>query len=179
MNTLLRYLKHSGIAAALAILAACSTLDTSPDVTVERDAEWVMLPFSNATETPLAGQRAEAVTASIARSMGITRLQRYPQSLQDDSLFEAGQGRSFEQALGWAREHGARYAISGTVQEWRYKVGVDGEAVVGLSLQLIEVTSGRVIWSGVGARTGWGRQSLSAVAQKLTRQLLEAGLDLP
>lgn len=176
MNTLLRHLKRCGLVAIVALLAACSTLDTAPRVKLERDAEWALLPFANATETPLAGQRAEAVIAGLAQSLGITRLKRYPQSMQDDNLFEAGQGRNLDQALAWAREHGARYAITGTVQEWRYKVGVDGEPAVGLSLQLIEVASGRVIWSGVGARSGWSRESLSAVAQKLTRQLLEAGV---
>lgn len=59
-----------------------------------------------------------------------------------------------------------------TVDEWRYKVGVDGEPAVGITLQVIEVQSGNVIWSAAGSRTGWSRDAVSAVAQKLLRQLL-------
>ncbi|MGZ5177722.1 MAG: penicillin-binding protein activator LpoB, partial [Burkholderiales bacterium] len=29
-----------------------------------------------------------------------------------------------------------------------------------------------VVWSGVGGKSGWSRESLSGVAQKLIRQLL-------
>jgi TolB-like protein len=75
-------------------------------------------------------------------------------------------------ALEWARGERARYALTGTVDEWRYKVGVDGEPAVGITLQVIEVQSGNVIWSAAGSRTGWSRDAVSAVAQKLLRQLL-------
>lgn len=176
---MITHLKHLGrtlLPFLLLILAACSTLDTAPRVSVDRNAEWVLVPFTNTTETPLAGQRAEAVVTGLAQSLGIARLQAYPQKLRDDNLFEAGQGKNQEQAMAWARERGARYALGGTVQEWRYKVGVDGEPAVGLTLQITDLSSGQVIWSGAGARSGWSREPLAGVAQKLTRQLLQAGI---
>lgn len=58
------------------------------------------------------------------------------------------------------------------MSEWRYKVGVDGEPAVGITLQVIDVPSGNVIWSATGSRTGWSRDAVSAVAQKLLRELL-------
>jgi len=177
MTTTLKRIGSSFASALLLLLAACSTLDTAPGVSVDKSADWVLIPFINTTETPLAGQRAEAVATGLAQSLGIAHLQTYPQTLRDDNLFEAGQGKTQEQALAWARARGARYALSGTVQEWRYKVGVDGEPVVGLSLQLTDLTTGQLIWSGTGARSGWSRDSLAAVAQKLIRQMLTAGFD--
>lgn len=176
MTSLLKPIRHHMLPVLLILLAACSTLDTAPRVQVDRNAEWALIPFVNATETPLAGLRAEAVVAGLAQSLGIGKMQSYPQKLRDDSLFEGGQGRTQDQAMAWARERGARYALTGTVQEWRYKVGVDGEPAVGLTLQLTDLSSGEVVWSGAGARSGWSRDSLAAVAQKLTRQMLEAGI---
>ena len=82
-----------------------------------------------------------------------------------------------EDALKWAREQGVRYAVSGSVEEWRYKVGLDGEPVAALTLRVIEVESGRVVWSASGARSGWSRDGLSAIAHQLVSQLL-AGLPL-
>lgn len=79
-------------------------------------------------------------------------------------------------ALAWAREQGVRYALAGTVDEWRYKVGVDGEPAAGITLQIIDVQSGDILWSGAGGKSGWSREALSAVAQKLIRELLQAGL---
>ncbi len=136
-------------------------------------ARWVLLPFANATETPLASQRAEAVATGLAQSLGLAEIAHYPQNLQDDNLFEAGQGRAQDQALNWAHEQKARYALTGTVQEWRYKVGVDGEPAVGVALQVIDLNDGRIVWSSVGARAGWSRESLAAVAQKLITGMLE------
>jgi hypothetical protein len=133
----------------------------------------VLLPFANATETPLAGQRAEAVALGLTRSLGIADVQVYPQSLQDDAVLETGQGKLREQSLDWARSQKARFALTGTVQEWRYKVGVDGEPAVGVMLQIVDLSDGSTIWSGVGARSGWSRESLAAVAQKLMKTMLE------
>jgi len=35
-----------------------------------------------------------------------------------------------------------------------------------------DMQSNAIVWSGVGGRSGWSREALSAVAQKLIRQLL-------
>jgi len=61
-------------------------------------------------------------------------------------------------------------------QEWRYKVGVDGEPAAGVTLQIIDVATGELLWSGSGGKSGWSREALSAVAHKLIRDLLDAGL---
>ena len=62
------------------------------------------------------------------------------------------------------------------MDEWRYKVGVDGEPAAGVTLQIIDVASGDILWSGTGGKSGWSREALSAVAQKLIRDLLQSGL---
>ena len=59
----------------------------------------------------------------------------------------------------------------GSVEEWRYKVGVDGEPAVGITLQLIDLPSGAVIWTASGSKTGWSREGLTATAQKLLVEL--------
>lgn len=162
-----------GLALVAAVLAGCSVVDSkAPAAALEIKARWVLLPFANNTETPLAGNRAEAITESLLRGRGIN-LTRYPASLAQDGLFETGANRAQEQALGWAREQGARYAVVGAVDEWRYKVGVDGEPAVGIMLQVVDVASGTVVWSAVGGKTGWAREGLAAVAQKLIRDLLQ------
>jgi len=160
----------------LTLLAACSTLDRSEAPTVSSKALWVVLPFANNTETPLAGSRAEAIAEGLLRSRGINKLRRYPAALQQDALFEPGDRKQLDAGLTWAREEGAKYALSGSVDEWRYKVGVDGEPAVGIALAIIDVSSGETLWNGVGGKSGWSREALSAVAQQLIRNLLASGL---
>lgn len=173
----IRNLRRLGLIATLAficgLMAACATRDSAPKVPLQANAKWTVLPLANYTETPGAGQRAAAVLDGVLRAHGISELVRAPASLAPESLFEAPESSAAAQdkALAWARSAQVRYALSGSVTEWRYKVGVDGEPAVGLALQVIDVSSGATVWSATGARSGWSRESLAAVAQKLARDL--------
>lgn len=162
----------AGFGAALALLAGCAVIDHSAPSGADKSAAWVLLPFGNATETPFAGQRAEAVTENLLRALGVANVQRYPSDLQRDNLFETGQAKDDAKAIEWAKAQGARYAVTGTVDEWRYKVGVDGEPAVGLALTVLDVGSGQRVYSAVGGKSGFSRESLAGVAQKLARELL-------
>ena len=158
----------------LAALAAagCATTDSGGTAAIERNAKWVMLPVLNHTEVPQAGLRAEAITEGILRAHGIGDLTRYPAAMSPDTLLNPSERRVMEEADKWARAQGARYAIYGAVDEWRYKVGIDGEPAVGVALHIRDLQNNAVVWSGVGGKSGWSRESLSGVAQKLIRQLL-------
>jgi len=154
-------------------LTACTTVDIGVPPAIERGAKWALLPMMNHTETPQAGLRAEVIIDGVLRANGVASLRRYPANLNNDSLFEPLDRKQFDAALAWARGAGVRYAVAGAVDEWRYKVGIDGEPAIGVTLQVIDVASGEVLWSGAGGKTGWSREALSAVAQKLIRQLLQ------
>lgn len=161
-------------AAALAVLTgACTIADRSPNTTpLDKQAKWALLPIENHTDTPQAGLRAEAIVDGVLRARGVKTLVRYPAALNPEALFEASERRVQEDARKWAREQGARYGVYGAVDEWRYKVGVDGEPAVGLALHIIDLQSDEVTFSAVGAKSGWSRDALSGVAQSLVRDLL-------
>lgn len=161
------------------LLAGCAstTSSTVGTETLDPQARWVLLPVVNSTETPQAGLSTEALVEHHLLGRGVAGLQRYPAKLSRDSLFEPTERKLSEEAQSWAREQGARYAITGSVEEWRYKVGLDGEPVVGVTLRIIDLGSGRVVWSASGARSGWSRDGLSAVAHQLIGGLL-AGVRL-
>ena len=174
--SLTRRLRMLATAGAFLLLAACSTIDRGTPPALERQSSWVVLPFANHTETPLAGNRAEAIAEALLRTNGLTRVKRYPAVGQQEALFDASERKQQDEALAWAKQQGARYALTGAVDEWRYKVGVDGEPAAGVTLQIIDVQSGETLWSGTGGKSGWSREALSAVAQQLIRDLLKTGL---
>lgn len=162
----------------LALLAsACTTLEHSPGVALDRQASWAILPVTNQSDTPQAGLRLESLLESQLRSKGIQTLQRYPAEPSAELLLDPREIKAKEQAMQWAKDQGIRYGVTGAVNEWRYKTGVDGEPAVGFTLQIISVQDGKVLYSASGARTGWSREALSGVAQKLTNDMLNgAGL---
>lgn len=155
-------------------LSSCAVLDqASSSKPLERNATWAMLPIVNHTDVPQAGLRAEEITEVLLRARGIDNLKRYPPTLNQDSLFEPAERKVVIDAMNWAREQGVRYVLTGAVDEWRYKVGVDGEPAVGMTLQIIDLKDGdKVVWSAAGSKSGWSRDALSAVAQKLIKNML-------
>lgn len=156
----------------LAMLSACSTIDVSNAPALSAADSLAVLPIANFTETPEAGQRAQSIAESMLHQKGFANLQRYPQNGGSDLLMSGNANQTGAQALEWARSAGAQYALTGSVNEWRYKVGVDGEPVVGLTFTLIDVSSGATVWSATGSRSGWSRSSVAGVGQTLIRQLL-------
>ncbi|MEO1767656.1 penicillin-binding protein activator LpoB [Thiobacter aerophilum] len=154
------------------LLAACATVERSPAPTLEPQATWAIAPFANYTETPLAGSRAQAVASQWIAARVSPRVVTPPPAWLDESLFEKAQPRSLQELLQWAKGQGARYLLTGSVSEWRYKVGVDGEPAVGLTVTVYDVASGARLYSAVGGKSGYARESVAAVAQKLTAELL-------
>lgn len=160
----------------LTTLNGCSTLNATKSVGIDKSAQWVLLPAINNTETPQAGARLDSITANLLRVNGVSNLSVYNATATNEGLFELADRRNQEAALTWAKTTGAKYAVAGSVDEWRYKVGLDGEPATGISLNVIDLSSGQVVWSGSAARTGWSREAVSAVAQKTVDSLLKSAL---
>lgn len=155
------------------LMVGCTTINQSARKPVPFDQEWVVLPFLNNTETPYAAERAEAVATALLYTRGVQRLSAYPATTKDDEQMLPDRGTKRRQdALEWARKKGIRYALVGTVTEWRYKVGLDGEPVAGVTLQVLDLQDGSVLWSGSGSKSGWSRDAVSAVAQQVMEKLV-------
>ena len=158
-------------------LGACtgSIINHSTFFPVNLSSKIAIIPFSNYTETPLAGDRAMSITAATLESGGACRVIVYhPQRQNNGLLPDLGKQESRHALLQWAKDKGARYVMTGSVNEWTYKVGLDGEPVVGLSLQLIELSTNRIVWTAVGSKSGGSRIAVSTVAQVLINALLDS-----
>jgi polysaccharide biosynthesis protein PelC len=158
----------------IVILPGCTTLkQTGSSKSIPVEKELALLPFINNTETPYAAERAEAITQALLYSSGLQKVTMAPVEAKEDELLPDRGTKRHQKGLEWARKQGINYAVTGTVTEWRYKVGLDGEPVAGMTLQLIELPEWKVIWSGSAGRSGWSRDAVSAVAQQLLESLIE------
>jgi hypothetical protein len=106
------------------------------------------------------------------RVHGVASIEFYSSAQNDNALPEIDEYRRYQQALTWARDQHFIYALTGSVEEWGYKRGIEGEPAVALSLRVVKVATGEVLWSATGARSGWGRESVSGTALKLLNELL-------
>ena len=158
--------------AALVGLSACSTLDVGQSPQLTKDASWAILPLANYTETPDAGDRVASIAESILHQKGGMDLKRYPVKDEKDAFILGNNAKLQQVAMDWASQNKVQYALTGSVQEWRYKTGVDGEPAVSVTFNLIDMTNGKVVWSATGSRSGWSRSSVGSVGQTLIDQLL-------
>jgi hypothetical protein len=174
------------------LLTGCSVDQVYNKGALNAEANWALLPVVNQSQTPQAGERAEAILMSLLHTRGITHIGHYPMQVQKQSLLLMDNQARYQTALKWAISQGYRYGITGTVEEWRYKAGLDGEPAVGITLKVLDLKALRnqqsttsdylpniepILWSATGARTGWGREGVAVAANKLLNKLLD-GLSL-
>jgi curli biogenesis system outer membrane secretion channel CsgG len=162
-----------------AFLAACTTvIEKSGRSNLESQKSWILLPFQNYSGTPRAGEKIEEILATLLRSKGIDNLQVYQNQNEKAENWPILDEKGFQNnALFWARQHKFDYGVTGNIEEWQYKSSVGGEPAVGLSLRVIEIASGRVVWSTTGAKSGWSAETVSGTAQGLVDEML-ARLDI-
>lgn len=163
------------IAFTLPFLFSCTggIVNYSSCVPIKHNAKIAVIPFVNNTETPLAGERAMSITAAVLESRGVCCISVYQNKMHGKVLFPGmNQVESRASLLNWARGTHARYAMTGSVNEWTYKVGLDGEPVVGVSLQLIDLSNDRIVWTAVGSVSRRSRIAVSTAAQELINSLL-------
>lgn len=163
------------MAMSLLLLAGCAGQYAKRAVPLPADAKWAVLPVMNYAQTPQAGKSAESILFTLLHRRGISDLRRYPAGT-GDGLPDLNDERRMRDALTWARNENIRYGITGSVEEWQYKAGLDGEPAVGLTVRVVNVSTGRVLWSASGARSGWGYDTLSGTAQELLDDLVD---DMP
>lgn len=158
------------------MLTGCTIINSSQKVVyVEPGNSWAITTFANNTEIPQAGSRAMSITAGVLRSKGFTNLIVYqPRSNCNQLIICPNQPVPIGRILDWAEDHHIRYVMMGSVNEWDYKVGLDGEPVAAVALQLYDAYEGEVLWSSVGSKTGQSRSGLGNIAQDLIEDMLDS-----
>ena len=161
------------ILAVLLGLAGCASMriETSSPPKIDPAARIALLTLENNTSTPYAGQRARRQLAALLIAHGMQNIIVQP-ATEQTQLPVGNTGDHLAADLAWARSQGATYALTGSVDEWRYKIGLDGQPAVGFTLRLLDVNSGRTVWSGAAAASGGSREGLAVLSQQVLNRLL-------
>lgn len=148
---------------------ACSSISHTKNVQLPLGKKYAISSFWNYTETPMAGLRASSIVEGVLSNKNILLY-----SLIDGSD-EVGLNTTkidfIKNKIAAAKGMGADYLITGNVQEWRYKTGIDGEPVVSYTIKIIDLKENSVCFNGVGAKSGWGHKSIGVVAQEIAEDI--------
>lgn len=153
-----------------ALLSACSVSTSNKGAVFNQQARWAVLPVVNYSQAPQAGERTEQILQSVLHQRGV-QVHMYPHT-QSARMPLLDDQKRLESAWQWARQQGFDYVVTGSIEEWQYKNGLDGEPAVGISLQVVDPMTGQTIWSNSAARSGWSRESLAGSAQKVLDKLV-------
>ncbi|MFW0884936.1 hypothetical protein ACMCNP_07875 [Candidatus Acidulodesulfobacterium sp. H_13] len=150
------------------LLSACAVMvvNSSNSKLIE-NSSYLVVPFKNYTQTPNAGYRIASILNGILRSKNY-KIFNYPQLLENNGV----NNKNIIKTLNRAKNKGIRYVISGDVNEFRYKTGIEGEPAVSITIFVYNSDSKKIIWSSTGSATGWSNQSITTVAQNLLNRLL-------
>ncbi len=155
------------------VLIGCATKSTVPRIQIDADQGWVLLPVENLSQTPLAGKQAMIMLESSLRRRGVNNLAVWQED--EDLTLKAllNTAAQVAKAREWGALSGARYGLTGTVHEWHYRSDPEREPAVGVSLKMVDLQTGDVLWQATHSRTGWGYSSLSGVAGEALNELLD------
>ncbi len=151
-------LKNSLIFIASFLLIGCSSVTNYSQLNhLPRDGMITVLPFKNDTDTPLAGEKAKNIMEAIliSKNCSVQISPRYKNKRATKS------------------DINTKYYLLGNINEWRYKIGLDAEPAVALNFNIVETHTGKVVYSAVGAKNGWGQESVGSIAQKLMLELTQ------
>ncbi len=132
----------------------------------KKSSSFILLPFENYTETPLAGLRVSSIAYGVLVSKGYNVI-KY--GLEEDKDLTS---KDIKTLMEKAKNLGYKYAITGTVNEFRYKPGIDGEPVVSITLIIYDLNKEKPIYIATGAHSGWTYESVGITAQKILKEIV-------
>ncbi len=129
-----------------------------------------IVPFENLTQTPLAGYSAASISNVIMQSHGFKtepiKLKPDPDEIFNENRFER------LELLNEIKKRKIPYALFGKVTEWRYKIGMDAEPIVGLIIEIVDTANNKVIYSATGSQSGTSKGALSTLSQSVLDKIL-------
>lgn len=151
-------------------LFACSSHISKQSTSLYLGKKYAVGSFWNYTETSMAGLRAASIIEGVLAKEKVTIFS----IIDGDEEFSLSKDKKsvIDLQLKKAKKLGADYLVTGEVQEWRYKTGIDGEPVVSYTLTILDVETQKVVFSALGAKSAWGHKSIGTVAQEIARNML-------
>ncbi|MGF1723664.1 hypothetical protein [Photobacterium nomapromontoriensis] len=156
----------------LLTLSACTTYEVPESPAFNAASTWAIMPMTNNSNTPLAAEKVEQLLNTQLYAKGLNVIM-YPVSATNDLQSILDTTAKQKQAQAWLASQPVDYIITGSVEEWHYKSGLDGEPAVGITLEVKSAKNGIAYWRASGSRGGWGRESVSGTGQIVLEELLD------
>lgn len=163
-------LKNITFLLTLFLFTSCTSMIHKKNTALSHSKTYAIASFSNYSQTPMAGLSAASIVESVLAEQNIA-IHSLVKGSEDVNAKQTQQAL-FKLQKATAKSLGADYLITGDVQEWQYKTGIDGEPVVSYSIKVIDLNDDSILFNGVGAKSSWGHKSIGVVAQEIAKDLI-------
>ena len=149
-------------------LTSCSTVANIDQISKLdlKNRTITVIPFENYTETPLAGLRVKAIAEGVVSSKG------YNLSVLNVNQDKDYSPEEIKKILKELKDSNVDYVVTGSVNEFRYKTGIDGEPAVSITVRIYDLKRNKEVYTSVASKTGWSFESVSTVAQKILNKII-------
>ncbi|MCW8329348.1 hypothetical protein MD588_11070 [Photobacterium sp. SDRW27] len=165
-------MKRTLLLASSLALSACSSYQVPNSPMFAASSTWAVMPLANNSNTPMAAEKAEQILNAQLYAKGIHAVM-YPVSEHTDLSSILDRSAKQKNAQAWLASQSVDYVITGSVEEWHYKSGLDGEPAVGITLEVKSAKNKTIYWRATGTRGGWGRESVSGTGHIVIETLLD------
>ena len=149
----------------IVLLFSCARVINQTPILKDDASPYAVLPLENFTETPYAGYRVSSILEGVLGSKGYSLIDRVWGFVEKEYSKE-----DIEKLKEEATRKGARYLIYGSVNEFRYKTGIDGEPAVSITLFIYDTKESRIVRTVSISGSGWVHESLGTLTQRLINQ---------
>ena len=155
------------------MLSACVSTGTT-DASLYAGDSWVILPITNNSGIATAAEISESIVESNLRARGVAAIQHLSNNPEviAVSLNKAANERVDDKLLRRASGAGARYAITGSIEQWGRAKLNGRDARVTLALRVFDVSTGSLLWRGKQSVAGKASSSVSKVGNKAIAKLI-------
>lgn len=163
-------IKNILLASLILLISNCTSVHYNTHMPIACCQKWAVFDFNNLTQSPYANLRAQSIAAAILNTHNIAKVFIYKNKKQ--SLIDTSISSLSRKEIEWALSKGIRYGLTGTITEWGYKNGIDGEPIVGITLSIIDLRNDKIIARAAGSKSGLSRQGVTYIAQNLLNKML-------
>ena len=150
------------------MIFGCTRIDKVTVFPGKKEELFAVIPFENYTITPLAGYRVATILEGVLRSKGYNLLNRVWNYKDEEPT-----AKDFDFWIKRAEKKGANIIILGSVNEFRYKTGIDGEPAVSITIYFYDVRRKKIIWSATVSSSGFSFSSLGVLCQELLEKVFD------
>ncbi len=158
---------------SLFFFSSCGKVENVTVSVLPKRATYNVERFKNFSDTPMAGCRISAIVAGVLRAKGYEVVNGWIKPCDED-LNDFSENKTATGKNGTFKIK-ADYTVFGSVNEFRYKAGLDGEPAVSITIYVKRNTDGKLIKAGTVSASGWYYESLGTVAQQLVNDFFSEG----